>query len=467
MTQPDSLPEEFEPPRHDPQEGYRLRPEIITEIKSVLAEEEDAERLHALLEPLHAGDVAELLDALTAEEREKLLASQGERLDPEILTHLSRGLYGEVTDLLGAETLATAISQLETGDAIQVMEELDKPVQEDILQVIPRQLRAELETGLAYPDESAGRMMDTRIVTVPSFWSIGDTIDFLRSPAEKPTAFYALFVVDPKFRPVGQVMASQVLTHARATPISEIMEDDIRTIPVEMDQEDVAYTFRKYGLVSAPVTNEDGRMIGMIQLDQVIGVVGEEDVEDFLRLGGVKDGAVSTPVRETAKTRFQWLFVNLLTALLASMVIGLFDQTIERFVALAVLMPIVASMGGNAGTQTLTVAVRAIAQRELTRHNAWRTIQKEIGVGLINGLAFALICAAGIWIAYGDGVLAFTFALSTVLTLAIAGGAGALIPITLDRLRIDPAISSSIFLTTVTDVVAFFAFLGLAALLIG
>jgi magnesium transporter len=316
---------------------------------------------------------------------------------------------------------------------------------------------------LAYPEDSAGRLLVKEVVTVPEFWTVGQIIDYLRATPEIPKDFYQIFVVDPKFTPVGGLRLSRVMCSERSVSVKDIMEDNIKPVRADMDQEEVAYLFRQYGLVSTPVVSEEGRMIGAISVDDVVDIMEEEAEEDILHLGGVGETDLFSGLSRTVAHRFPWLMINLVTAVIASVVIGQFEGSIEKLAALAVLMPIVASMGGNAGTQTLTVAVRAIATKELTSANAIRVIGKEIAVGSLNGIVFAVIAGVITYLWYGQLGLSLIFAAATIITLTLAGFVGALIPLGLVRVGVDPAIASSVVLTTVTDVVAFGLFLGLAA----
>ncbi|MEE8622288.1 MAG: magnesium transporter, partial [Alphaproteobacteria bacterium] len=326
-----------------------------------------------------------------------------------------------------------------------------------------------LEEGLSWPEDSAGRLMQSELVAVPSFWTVGETIDFLRQAAERdseelPEEFYDIFVVDPKHKPVGTIPLSRLLRTKRPVKLSDLMMPDMRLVPVEMDQEAVAFLFRRYDLASAPVVDEAGRLVGVITVDDVLDVIDEEAEEDIMRLGGVVETDLYRAVLDTTKSRFSWLVVNLATAIVASIVIGFFEVTIRQIVALAVLMPIVASMGGNAGTQTLTVAVRALAMKELTASNTLRAVGKEVLVGGFNGVLFAVLMGIVAWLWFASPAIGLVIAAAMVINLLVAGLAGVAIPLGLERTGVDPAVASGVVLTTVTDVVGFLAFLGLAAL---
>jgi magnesium transporter len=305
--------------------------------------------------------------------------------------------------------------------------------------------------------------MQREFVVIPSAWTVGETIDYMRAAKDLPDDFYDIYIVNPKHHPIGYLPLSRIMRTRRHVRLTEFMETDMKKIPLNMDQEDVAYLFRQYGLVSAPVVDDAGRLLGVITVDDVVHIIDEEAGEDIMKLGGVREQDLYSAVLDTTKARFTWLAVNLLTAILASGVISLFDATIEQIVALAVLMPIVASMGGNAGTQTLTVAVRSLAMKDITEANAGRFIGKELLVGSINGVLFALMAGGVTWLWFDSGPLGLVIASAMVINMVVAGLSGTLIPLGLDKLDIDPAIASSVFLTTITDVIGFFAFLGLAA----
>ena len=446
------------PDREDPAQP-------IGEIREALAAGQ-VDRVMELAEPLHAADVAHLLEHLTRDERALYLRITRHVIDPETLTYLDETVREEVMELLGPQELAAAVARLDSDDAVEVLEDLEDEAKQRILDSIPAAERALLEQGLTYPDDSAGRMMQRELVAVPSFWTVGETIDYLRAKDDLPDAFYDLFVVDPTHKPVGTVPLSRAMRARRAVRLADIMETELRSIPVSMDQEAVAHLFRQYGLVSAPVTDEGGRLVGVVTVDDVVHVIDEEAEEDLMKLGGVREDDLYRAAIDTTRARFSWLVVNLLTAILASAVIGVFQGNIEQIVALAVLMPIVASMGGNAGTQTLTVAVRALAMKDLTRDNALRFIGKELLVGSFNGILFAALTGAVAWLWFGLPALGLVIAAAMMFNMAVAGLSGTLIPLGLERLGIDPAIASGVFVTTVTDVVGFFAFLGLAALVL-
>lgn len=444
---------------------YGIDHEFVEEVEELIHTEEWP-HLRLLTAPLHPSDMAELIAILGAEDRESLIHAIGEDFDGETVTYLDGDLREEVLDLLGAERAAKAISSLETDDAVEVMEDLDQEDRQEILQAISEHLRADLEEGLSYPERSAGRLMSKRVVAVPEFWTVGDTIDYLRKASDLPQDFYEIFVVDPRYKPVGGLVLSRIMTAERAIRIQDIMEIDIKPLPTDLDQEEVANVFRKYGLVSAPVINEENRLMGVITVDDIVHIIQEEARDDFMKLGGVSEGGPYTSVRRTVARRFPWLFVNLLLAFTISLCIALFEGTIEKLVALAALMPMVAGMGGNAGTQSLTTAVRAIAMNELGSSNIARVVGKEVTAAALNGLLLAIVTGTAIFFRYHDPKLSAVFGAALVLNFTIAGVAGALIPFILHRLDADPAVASGVFLTALTDLCGFMIFLGLASTLL-
>ena len=426
----------------------------------------DRAKIVTLLSDVHSADLADLLESVSREERQELVRILGDDLDSESLSYLDEGVLAEVIEELEPVGLAKSLSEMDSDDAVEVLEELDEEVRHRIISELPQGYRTLIEESLTFPEESAGRLMQRETVAVPSSWSVGETIDFMRSSEQLPDDFYDIYIVDPKHRPLGWVPVSRVLRTRRPVKLTDIIEEEMRTIPVEMNQEDVAYLFRQYGLYSAPVLDDAGRIVGIITLDDVVHIIDEEAEDDIMKMGGVSETDIFSDVKDTTKARFSWLVVNLLTAILASAVIGIFEGTIDQVVALAVLMPIVASMGGNAGTQTLTVAVRALAMKDLTAANAKRFVGKEVLVGAINGLLFAILSGLVAWIWFSAPGIGLVIAAAMVINMLVAGLSGTLIPIGLEKIGVDPAVASSVFLTTVTDVVGFFAFLGLAAVLL-
>ncbi|MEX0921781.1 MAG: magnesium transporter [Rhodovibrionaceae bacterium] len=448
------------------EDSVGLSNDVVEAVREALGTA-DLVKVEELVQPLHPADMADLLESLTPEERELLLKVHRAQLEAEVVSYLDVGLRAEVCRTLGAKKVAAILNQLDSDDALEIFEDLPEDLEQKILSRVPATIRRLLQEGLTYPEDSAGRLMQREIVVVPQIWSVGETIDYMRSQKRKlPHDFYDLYVVDPRYKPVGKVPLSRVLRNKRPVKITDVMDVDFYPVPVAMDQEEVAYIFRQYGVVSTPVVDDAGRLVGVVTVDDVVHVIDEEAEEDILKLAGVTDTSIYADVLETARARFIWLLVNLGTAVLASLVIGLFGATIEQQVALAILMPIVASMGGNAGTQTLTVAVRAIAMKDLTGAAASRFVWKELLVGLANGLLFAVIAGGVAVLWFGDPLLGVVIGAAMVINLLIAGLAGTLIPLGLVRVGVDPAIASSVFLTTVTDVIGFFAFLGLAALVL-
>lgn len=429
------------------------------------------QRVHAIVDKLHYADVADLIEELSSEDRVALIGIMGTDLNPEVLPMLDDDVRDEVAALMGPREVAAAIGELDSDDAVEVVQTLEEPLREEVLEAVSAEERAVLEQGLTFPEDSAGRLMQRELVSVPAGWTVGDTIDHLRDVAERddedlPYEFYDIFVVDEDHRLMGSVSLSRVLRSKRPVPMRDLMNTQLRSVPVTMDQEEVAVLFRQYDLASVPVIDDGGRLLGVITVDDVVDIIHEEAEEDILRLGGVTETDLYRAAIDTAQSRFPWLATNLATAFIAAYVIGLFQATIEQVVALAVLMPIVASMGGNAGTQTMTVAVRAIATKELTVGNALRIIWKEALVGGVNGVLFAVMVGLAAWWWFGNPSIGLVIASAMVINLMVAGLAGVTIPLILTRCGVDPAIASSVFLTTMTDVVGFFAFLGLATIFV-
>ena len=440
-----------------------LRSDFLHAVEAAL-EAHDAQRVRELTLKLHEADLADLIQLLRPDQRAPLIAMLGRDFNAAALSELDEGVRNQVLEAMSTEKVAEALQQLDSDEAVYLIEDLDKQDQSDILAKLPSLERAALERSLEYPEDSAGRIMQTDLIAVPPFWSVGQTLDHLRDAPDLPDRFYEIFVVDPTYRLVGSVALDRLLRSKRPVTIEEITERDVHPIRAGADQEEVARQFERYNLTSTPVVDEGQRLVGVITADDVVEVIQEEASEDILRLGGVAGESVSDPVWQTARHRFIWLFVNLGTAILASGVISLFDATIQQMVALAVLMPIVASMGGNAGTQTMTVVVRALATQDLGPVNVARVIGRETVVGLFNGLVFALIMGAIAFFWFGSGQLGLVIGAAMIINLFVAALSGILIPLGLEALGLDPAIASGVFVTMMTDCVGFFAFLGLAAL---
>lgn len=456
-----------QPAEHDTAEEdlYGLTPEDEAPIRAALAAGDSA-TLKRLAARLHAADLADLLSRLEDDEREHLVRALAGAFNPEVLPYLEERVREGVLEAMGAARAAAAVAELDTDDALLVVEELDPEDRREILAAIPAAERLILEQGLTFPEYSAGRLMQRELVAVPQHWNVGLTIDFLRLRADLPEDFHTVYVVDPAYRPVGELRLSRLLRAKRPVPLSALIDTDIRRIPADTDQEEVARVFRRYGLVAAPVVDDGGRLIGVITVDDVVDVIDEEAEEDMLKLSGVSEASVYDNVWAISRSRIGWLLVNLLTAALAAVVIAIFEAAIEAVVALAILMPIVASLGGNAGTQALTVAVRALALRELTPANALRVIRNELTAGLLNGMILAVLVGAGAWLLFGEPMIGAVIALAVTCNLCVAGFAGATIPFAMERAGIDPAVASAVFLTAVTDWVGFFVFLGLGAWLL-
>lgn len=446
-------------------EGPLVSASFLSAIREAL-ELGDAAAVRALVDPLHAADTADLIAFLEPDERPALIAALGAELDPQVLSELDENLMLEIVELLQPEEIAAAVSQLDSDDAVYILEDLDSERRQQVLDVIPDEDRIPLEEGLAYPEDSAGRLMRRELVAVPQFWNVGQTLDFLRETEDLPDDFHEIFIVDPRFHPAGTVPLNRVLRAKRDILMEDLMEEDQRLIPAVMDQEEVAYLFRQYNLLSAAVTDRQGRLVGVITVDDVVDVIQEEAEEDILRLGGVTQDDSYDTLIGILRRRLPWLMVNLGTGLLAATVISLFDASIEQLVALAILMPIVASMGGNAGTQTMTVTVRALATREINPANTRRAFRREVSVNFWNGLVLAILVGllAGLW--FESPMLGVVLAAALIFNMLVAGFFGVFIPLVLHRLGIDPAVASGVFLTMLTDVFGFFAFLGLAALVL-
>ncbi|MFD3190603.1 magnesium transporter [Sedimentitalea sp. HM32M-2] len=426
----------------------------------------DQALLTQLMEPLHAADIADLLEQIGPSDRETLIRLYDREFDGEILSELDESIREEVISVLTPQVLADAVRELESDDVVDLIEDLQEPQQEAILEALEESDRAAVEQAMGYPEGSAGRLMQREVVMAPEHWNVGQAIDHMRNSDTLPDQFYHIVLIDPRMHPVGNVTLGKLMGSRRDVALRDITEEMFRVIPATQDEEDVAYAFNQYHLISVPVIDEEGRLAGVITIDDAMAVLDEEHEEDILRLAGVGEGSLSDSVADTAKGRLPWLAVNLLTAILASLVIAQFEATLAKYVALAVLMPIVASMGGNAGTQSLTVAVRALATKDLTGANVWRVIRREVIVGLLNGAVFAVTMGVIGLLWFGSPGIGYVIAAAMVINLIVAGLAGTVIPIAMDKLGVDPALASGTFVTTVTDVVGFFAFLGLAGLVL-
>ena len=444
-------------------EEDRLRPEFVGRVLDAVAGGDD-ETARRLVEPLHPADVADLIEVAARDEREGLVKALAGLVDAEVLAEMNDYVREGLLDEMEPQQVADIAGQLDTDDAVALIEDLDEDEQQAVLERMEPDDRAAVEEALSYPEESAGRLMQRDVCAVPDHWSVGQVIDYVRSTRELPDDFWEVFVVSPTHHPVGTCKLSLILRTPRATPVGEIMQREQTLIPVDMDQEDVALRFQKYALVSAAVVDDDGRLVGMITVDDVVHIIQEEAGEDVLLLAGVGDeGDINEPVRLTVRRRLFWLVINLGTAIIAASVVSVFQAEIGKYAVLAVLMPIVAGMGGNAGTQTLAVAVRALATNQLTESNTLRAFGRELKIALANGLSLGLLIGSGVALIFGNPLLGAVMGAAMVITNLAAGLGGILVPVTLDRLRIDPAVSSAVFVTTLTDVTGFFSFLGLAA----
>ncbi len=445
---------------------FGLQDAQIKAVKALLQAGPEARKpLQGLLSEMSNADIAELFAKLHNDQRETLLDQHSDDFDPNMYVEIDDDIRPEILTTMPSIDVANIVDALDSDDALDLIISLDEELQDEIIRQLSAKTRLELKEGLGFPEDSAGRLMQREFVAIPQFWTVGKTIDYLRAAGDEiPDEFFDIFVITPTYHVAGEIPLSKLIKAKRSEKLDDLTLDDIHAIHAQSDQEDVARIFRRENITSAPVVDDSGRLIGVITIDDVIHVIDEEAEEDFLMLGGVGADDLYSAVLSTTSSRFRWLFINLVTALFASLVIAMFETTINQIVALAILMPIVASMGGNAGTQALTVAVRALATKELSGSNTLRIIWKETLVGFINGVIFAFLigCAATFW--FQDYMLGGVIAAAMIINLFVAGLFGAGIPIALDRLGSDPAISSTVVLTTLTDVIGFVAFLGLAAI---
>ncbi len=443
-------------------EDDRLKPAFVRAVLDAV-ESGDHETAHALVAPLHPADIADLLELTPEEERANVAAALGDLVGAEVLSELNDYVRDTVVEALEPAQLAELASELDTDDAVAIIEDLDADDQQAVLDALGPEDRAAIESALSYPEESAGRLMQRDLVAVPEHWSIGQVIDYLRDTTGLTSDFWEIFVVDAAHRPIGTCQLSWVLRCPRSVAVSDVMKREQTLIPVDMDQEEVALRFQKYALISAAVVDQSGRLVGMITVDDVVHIIQEEAGEDILRLSGAGgEGDINEPVLESYRARVRWLLSNLMTALLASTIIGIFEGTIEKMVALATLMPIVAGVGGNAGSQTMAVTVRALATNQITGSNTRRTILRELRVALLNGGTVAVVLGIGVGLVFRNPMLGAVIATAMMTNIVTAGFAGATVPLVFDRFNIDPAVASSIFVTMITDSMGFFAFLGLA-----
>jgi len=442
-------------------EDDRLKPEFVRLVIEQI-ESGDSEGARALVEPLHPADVADLFELLDRDQRRALAASITDLLDADVIAEMNDWVREELIDTLEPHEVARIAGELETDDAVAIIEDMEASEQQAVLDALEPSNRAAIQEALTFPEESAGRLMQRDYIAVPEHWNVGQVIDYLRASEDLATDFWEVYVVDPQHRPVGTCMLSWVLRTPRNVAIADVMKREQTLIPVDMDQEDVARRFQKYALISAAVVDQSGRLVGMITVDDVVHIIQEEASEDALLLSGVGEGDINEPVVDSYKSRVRWLVANLMTALVAASVIRFFEASIARMAILAVLMPIVAGVGGNAGTQTLAVTVRALATNQLTQSNTWRAIWREIRVALLNGVTIALLIGIGVSLALGSRQLGAVIAAAMMTNILIAGLAGVVVPIALDRAKADPAVASSVFVTMITDSMGFLVFLGLA-----
>jgi magnesium transporter len=439
----------------------RLRPAFVERVLDAV-DAGDHVTARKLVEPLHPADVADLIELAARDEREGLVAALADIVDAEVYAELNEHVRETLLDEMEPAQVADLAGQLDTDDAVAIIEDLEADDQRAVLEAMEPDDRAAVEDALTYPEETAGRLMQRDLIAVPEHWKVGQVIDYLRSNDELATDFWEVFVVSPDHHPVGTCKLSTILRSPRSAPVGAIMLEDQTLIPVDMDQEEVALRFQKYALISAAVVDGSGRLVGMITVDDIVHIIQEEAGEDVLLLSGAGEGDINEPLLETYRGRVRWLAANLMTALVAATVIRFFEHSIERLAILAVLMPIVAGVGGNAGTQTLAVTVRAIATNQLTGSNRWRAVGRELRVALLNGLTIAFLIGTGVALVLGSVSLGGVIAAAMLFNIIVAGLAGVLVPLTLERYGADPAVASSVFVTMITDSIGFLAFLGLA-----
>ncbi|MGC6330549.1 magnesium transporter [Rhizorhabdus sp. FW153] len=446
---------------HD--EDDRLKSSFVDAVIECV-EQGDTDGARALVSPLHPADVADLFELAPQEMRRPIASAISDLLDADVFAEMNEWVREELIDALDPHEVAEIATQLDTDDAVAIIEELEEEDQRAVLRAMEPDDRAAIEEALSYPEESAGRLMQRDLIAVPEHWTVGHVLDYLRGNEDLVTDFWEVFVVDAGHRPIGTCKLSWIMRTPRQVSVGDVMAREQTLIPVDMDQEEVALRFQKYALISAAVVDHSGRLVGMITVDDIVHIIQEEAGEDILKLSGAGDGDINEPVLETVKVRLTWLVVNLGTAILAASVVGLFQDTIARLVVLAVLMPIVSGMGGNAGTQTMAVAVRALALNQLTSSNTARMIFREFRIAIMNGLCLGALIGLAVFLIYGNRDLGIVICLAMIINNITAGLAGILVPVGLDKAGADPAVSSAVFVTTATDVMGFFSFLGLAAL---
>jgi len=446
----------------DKKTNFEFNKEYIKVVNDKI-QSNDAEFITNSFGEMHPSDAADIIEHLSEIDREKLIKLNNFKINPEVYIELNEAIQSELIKYLSSDAIVSILKNLESDNAIKILENLDEKNKEIVLNLLPPKDRFILQESLSYPEDTAARLMQREFTAIPSNWSVGQTIDYLRENKDLPEEFLEIFIVDNEFKPIGTVPSSKVLRTPRDTKMQSIMLETQLSIPVDMDQEEVGHLFENYNLNSACVVDKSNKLVGMITSDDVLTVLKEEAEEDALRLAGVGDEEITDGVMKKTKRRFNWLLLNLFTAFLATWVISLFGATIEQMVALAFLMPIVASMGGNAGMQTLAVTIRALATNELTKNNFVRTVSKEFSIGILNGIIFAIISALIVQVWFKDIKLSLIISISMILNMIVAGLFGILVPVTLKRMKIDPAIASSVFVTTITDVIGFLSFLGIGA----
>lgn len=442
-------------------EDNRLTREFVQSVSDAV-EDDDRALAQELVNPLHEADIADLFELVDEDERAPLAEALGDLVTADVLAEMNEHVREDLIEVLDPGQIADLTEQLETDDAVAIIEDLEEDEQKAVLAELDAEDRAAIEDALTYEEETAGRIMQRDLIAVPEHMSVGNLIDYLRKNDDLTTEFWEIYVVDPQFKPVGTCQLSWILRTPREIAVADVMKREQTLIPVDMDQEEVALRFQKYDLISAAVVNADGRLVGMITVDDILQIVEDEASEDVLLLSGAGEGDINEPIRDSYVARVKWLVANLATALVASFVISIFGAAIEQMVALAILMPIVASIGGNAGTQTMAVTVRALAMNELTRSNTNRIIGREFRIALLNGGTIAVLVGIGTGLAFGNPMLGAVIALAMLINIVIAGFAGIFVPVMLDRMDQDPALASSVFVTMITDTMGFLAFLSLA-----
>ena len=445
-------------------EDDHLKREFIRDVLSAVNIGDDS-GARTLVAPLHPADIADLIEQTPGDARHDLVRALSDLIDADVIAELNDYVREDLIDSLAPEQVADIAAELDTDDAVAIIEDMEEDDQRAVLRALAPDDRAAIEEALSYPEESAGRLMQRELIAVPEHWSVGQVIDYLRENQDLTTDFWEVFVVDPQHHPVGTCHLSWVLRTPRGVRMTDVMKREQTLIPVDMDQEEVALRFQKYGLISAAVIDPAGRLVGMITVDDIVHIIQEEASEDILKLSGAGEGDINEPILMTVRTRLTWLVVNLGTAIIAASVVGLFQGEIAKFALLAVLMPIVSGMGGNAGTQTLAVVVRAIATNELTSSNTMRMIGRELRIAMANGLALGLLIGTAVGLVFDNPTLGMVMGAAMIINNMVAGLSGILVPVTLDRLNVDPAVSSAVFVTMMTDVMGFFSFLGLAAVI--